>query len=207
MSDAAERLLEIEAREWAHSLFPLPAGRDKAGNDLPRLPQQSTDCLVDADSRQPHDRQKSQRGFAVIALVNPKTPANIGGVLRASGCYSAALVVLGGPRPERLARLATDTQKAWRHIPHIRIGDVFEALPYDCVPVAIDLLPGARPLPFYTHPERAFYVFGAEDATLGKATTDRCRDRVFVPTNGCMNLAATVNVVLYDRLAKRGWRP
>ena len=124
-----------------------------------------------------------------------QTRANIGGVLRASGCYSAALVVLGGPRPERLARLATDTQKAWRHIPHIRIGDVFEALPYDCVPVAIDLLPGARPLPFYTHPERAFYVFGAEDATLGKATTDRCRDRVFVPTNGCMNLAATVNVV------------
>jgi tRNA(Leu) C34 or U34 (ribose-2'-O)-methylase TrmL len=25
---------------------------------------------------------------------------------------------------------------------------------------------------------------------------------VYVPTIGCMNLAATVNVVLYDRLAK-----
>ncbi|HEJ2451415.1 TPA: TrmH family RNA methyltransferase, partial [Vibrio cholerae] len=25
---------------------------------------------------------------------------------------------------------------------------------------------------------------------------------VYVPTHGCMNLAATVNVVLYDRLAK-----
>ncbi|MBU0538004.1 MAG: 23S rRNA methyltransferase, partial [Gammaproteobacteria bacterium] len=25
---------------------------------------------------------------------------------------------------------------------------------------------------------------------------------VYIPTKGCMNLAATVNVVLYDRLAK-----
>lgn len=29
------------------------------------------------------------------------------------------------------------------------------------------------------------------------------RDVVYVPTNGCMNLAATVNVVLYDRAAKQ----
>ena len=26
---------------------------------------------------------------------------------------------------------------------------------------------------------------------------------VYVPTQGCMNLAASVNVILYDRLAKR----
>jgi tRNA(Leu) C34 or U34 (ribose-2'-O)-methylase TrmL len=25
---------------------------------------------------------------------------------------------------------------------------------------------------------------------------------VYIPTTGCMNLAATVNVVLYDRMAK-----
>ena len=29
-----------------------------------------------------------------------------------------------------------------------------------------------------------------------------CRDVVYIPTNGCMNLAACVNVVLYDRLSK-----
>ena len=58
-------------------------------------------------------------------------------------------------------------------------------------------------LPEYQHPERAFYIFGAEDATLGARVLDRCRDRVFVPTVRCMNLAATVNVVLYDRMAKQ----
>lgn len=142
------------------------------------------------------------RGFAAIGLDNPKTPANIGGVLRACGCYGAALVVIGGPRPERLSKLNTDTQKAWRHIPHVLVADVFDAIPYDAVPVAVDLVDGATPLTRYVHPERAFYIFGAEDATLGKRILDRCRDRIMVPTKFCMNLAATANVILYDRMAK-----
>lgn len=41
-----------------------------------------------------------------------------------------------------------------------------------------------------------------EDGTLREKILSRCRDRVMIPTNGCMNLAATVNVVLYDRTAK-----
>jgi len=147
-----------------------------------------------------------QRGFAAVALVNPKTPANIGATMRACGCYNVSLVVLAGPRPERLAGIPTDTNKTWRHLPHVRVSDVFDAIPYDCVPVAVDMVPDARPLPGYIQPERAFYIFGAEDATLGKAITERCRDKIFVPTNGCMNLAASVNVVLYDRLAKASLR-
>ena len=29
-----------------------------------------------------------------------------------------------------------------------------------------------------------------------------CEETIYIPTEGCMNLAATVNVVLYDRMAK-----
>jgi tRNA(Leu) C34 or U34 (ribose-2'-O)-methylase TrmL len=76
-------------------------------------------------------------------------------------------------------------------------------IPFDCVPVAIDLIDGAQPLQEYKHPERAFYIFGAEDATLGDRVLSWCRDVVYIPTKGCMNLAATVNVVLYDRMAKQ----
>ena len=61
---------------------------------------------------------------------------------------------------------------------------------------------GARPLPEYTHPDRALYLFGAEDGSLSQELRDWCEDVVYIPTQGCMNLAATVNVVLYDRLAK-----
>ena len=140
------------------------------------------------------------RGFSVIALDNPKTPANVGSVLRAAEVYGAGLVVISG---QRYQRAPTDVTKAWRHLPLLQVPDVFDAIPYDCVPVAVELVDGAQPLPFYRHPERAFYVFGAEDATLGKRVLGRCRDRVMIPmARNCMNLSAAVNVVLYDRLAK-----
>lgn len=141
----------------------------------------------------------AMRGFACIGLDNPKTPANVGSVLRASHVYGASMVAISG---QRFKRTATDTTKAWRHIPLVEVEDVFDAIPYDCVPVAVDLLDGAHSLPNYCHPERAFYIFGAEDQTLGKRITDRCRDKIMIPTRYCMNLAATVNVVLYDRLVK-----
>jgi len=144
------------------------------------------------------------KGFAVIGLDNPKCAANVGGVMRAAGCYGAASVVVAARKKFRYGRLPTDTQKAYRHIPLLHVADVFDAIPHDTVPVGVDLVDGATPLPEFEHPERAIYIFGAEDATLGRAILDRCKHRVVVPTRFCMNLAATVNVVLYDRIAKRG---
>jgi tRNA(Leu) C34 or U34 (ribose-2'-O)-methylase TrmL len=144
------------------------------------------------------------RGFAAIGLFNPKTTHNVGSVLRAAGCYGVSLVAKTG---QRYRNAPTDTMKDFRHLPLLQVEDLFEVIPYDCVPVAVDLIDGAQSLPEYKHPERAFYIFGPEDGTLGKAITDRCRDKVYVPTNGCMNLAATVNVILYDRLAKQILKP
>lgn len=140
------------------------------------------------------------RGYSAIGLHNPKTPANVGSVLRAAHCYDAALIAHTG---NRYRKAPTDTMHAYRHIPLIMVDDLFSVIPYDCVPVAVDLLDDARDLTKYTHPERAFYIFGPEDGTLGKHITERCRDRIFVPTRHCMNLAACVNVILYDRMAKR----
>lgn len=139
------------------------------------------------------------RGYSAIGLHMPKTSANVGCVLRAASVYKAAMVAHTG---NRYRKACTDTTKGFRHIPLIGVDDLFSVIPYDCVPVAVDLLEGARSLPGYTHPERAFYIFGPEDGTLGNEITKRCRDTIYVPTNGCMNLAACVNVVLYDRLAK-----
>ena len=69
------------------------------------------------------------------------------------------------------------------------------------------LIEGATPLPNFTHPKRALYLFGPEDGTLGRKHTDRAQHVVYVPTRCCMNLAATVNVVLYDRQMKRAIGP
>lgn len=140
------------------------------------------------------------KGYAGIGLDNPKNDINVGAVMRAAGVYGAAFVAASG---KRYKSASSDTAKAYKDIPLMRPDDVFDLMPFDCVPVAVDLVEGAIPLPEYQHPERAYYIFGAEDGTLGKRVLSRCRDVIYVPTNGCMNLAATVNVVLYDRMAKQ----
>lgn len=141
-----------------------------------------------------------KRGYAAIGLDNPKNNLNVGGVLRAAQAYDAAMVAMSGDRIKKPG--VTDTGKSYRHIPFLRTDDILDVIPYDCVPVAVDIIPGAISLHKYIHPERAFYIFGAEDATLGTRITSKCRDVIYIPTQICMNLAATVNVILYDRLAK-----
>lgn len=141
-------------------------------------------------------------GYSSIGLVRPKNRFNIGSVLRAAHCYGASLVATENARAR--IKASTDTQKAYRHIPTIRADNIFDAAPYGSTPIAVDLIEGAESLVDFEHPRTAFYIFGPEDGTLGKRVTDRCASAIFVPTNYCMNLAATVNVVLYDRMVKRG---
>ena len=138
-----------------------------------------------------------------MALHNPKTPLNIGHVLRAAGCYDADLIVIAGERGHTAIKsIATDTQKAWRHTPTLCVPDVLDALPIGAVPIAVDLVPEAHSLITFVHPERGFYIFGPEDGTLEESLTERCAVKLMIPTRACMNLSAAVNVVLYDRLAK-----
>ena len=141
-----------------------------------------------------------EKGMCCIGLDHPKSSCNAGAVLRAAGCFGVDMLALSGRRYDKSP---TDVDKVVRRLPLLRVDDLHQVVPFDCVPVAVDLVDGAVPLFDYEHPARAFYVFGAEDATLGRRVLDWCRDRVMVPTAGCLNLAACVNVVLYDRALKR----
>ena len=140
------------------------------------------------------------RGYACIGLDQAKDDKNIGCALRACGVYGASLMAVSG---KRYKGSSTDTMKAYRHVPFLQVNNLKDALPHNCIAVAVDIIKGARPLFNYVHPERAFYIFGGEDRTLGEDVLNWCRDVIYVPTDRCMNLAATVNVVLYDRLSKQ----
>lgn len=104
----------------------------------------------------------------------------------------------------RYKQQCTDTTKAYRNIPLLQTTDLRSCVPYDCCPIAIDLIEGAESLATFKHPNRAVYIFGGEDKTLGKEITSWCKHVVYIPTSHCMNLAATVHVVLYDRMQKLG---
>jgi len=143
---------------------------------------------------------RNKSGYAAIGLYHPKNSINVGSVLRAAGCYDAAMVAFCG---SRYKKAVSDTNKTHNKIPLIRTESLKDIIPYGCVPVAVDLVEGATNIIEYEHPKNAFYIFGPEDGTLGNNVIGWCKDVIYVPTKQCMNLAATVNVVLYDRIFKQ----
>jgi tRNA(Leu) C34 or U34 (ribose-2'-O)-methylase TrmL len=143
--------------------------------------------------------------YVAIGLVNPKNPTNIGGVMRAAGCYNADAVFYSGERANRAMRFQTDTKDVVQRIPLAAVDDLLENIPVGAEVVCVELVEGAIALPQFSHPANAFYVFGPEDGTIPQVIVDLATAVVYVPTIGCMNLAATVNVLLYDRCAKLGF--
>lgn len=142
------------------------------------------------------------KSVACIGLVNPKSPENVGMVMRAAGCYEASNIFYTGTRFDRARQFYTDTKNSHEKIPLKHTDDLLSTVPEDAKIVAVELVEGAVPLMHFNHPEQAYYIFGPEDGSLTQGILDACDCVVYIPTIGCMNLAATVNVVLYDRLAK-----
>ncbi|MGL1956137.1 MAG: RNA methyltransferase [Colwellia sp.] len=154
-----------------------------------------------------------ESSHVTVGLTNPKSPSNVGAVMRAAGCYSVDQVLYTGERYAHAAKFKgakhnTDTKNARDKIPLIASQNFNDIellrarLPVKTKIVCVDLVEGAIPLPYFQHPEQALYIFGPEDGTISQEVIDNADEVVFVPTVGCMNLAASVNVLLYDRLSK-----
>ena len=140
---------------------------------------------------------------SIVALVNPKNPTNVGAVIRAAHCFSTDQIIYTGTRYDRAARFHTDTKNAAAALPVQHTEDIFELIPSDFKIVCIELAVGATALPQFNHPEKTAYIFGPEDGTLSQDTINRADSVVFIATQSSLNLAAAVNVVLYDRQAKQ----
>jgi tRNA(Leu) C34 or U34 (ribose-2'-O)-methylase TrmL len=127
----------------------------------------------------------------------------MGSILRAAGCYQAQSIRYTGERYARAKAFSTDTKNAHLNITVIQVSAVIDPINDEhLTKVAIELVEGATPLPHFEHPEEALYIFGPEDGSIEQDVVDQCDHVVYIPTIGCMNLAATVNVLLYDRMAK-----
>ncbi len=144
-----------------------------------------------------------------VVLMNPKYPHNVGAALRACSCWGVGQlwwtgdrVTLDMPRGQRLPR--EERMKGYRSVQLSRDDRVFERFASASVtPIAVELRPQAESLVTFEHPDNALYVFGPEDGSLSKPVRLLCHRFVVIPTHHCLNLAAAVNVVLYDRRVKR----
>lgn len=141
-----------------------------------------------------------------LGLVNPKSPDNVGSVLRAAANYGVDKVFYTGHRyPRAIERKARSVDMSRKISKDVLISQtqcltdvVSENMKIVCVEFALN----ATPLPKYEHPENALYIFGPEDGSIEQTIIDQADAVVYVPTVGCMNLSASVNVLLYDRLVK-----
>lgn len=152
--------------------------------------------------------EEAVSGIVSIGLVNPKTPANVGSVMRAAGCFGAGSIYVSGPRFPRRQKYATDPAKLFRGdlVPVDDLYDVVIGEPPESL-VAVELGYGGVLLPEFAHPRDAFYLFGPEDGSIPPRIVDRCRHVVRIPMahpapGACLNLAAAVNIVLYDRCVR-----
>ncbi|MCW8933558.1 MAG: TrmH family RNA methyltransferase [Gammaproteobacteria bacterium] len=141
-----------------------------------------------------------------IGLSNPKSPDNVNSVRRAAGNYRVDSIYYTGSRYPRALKLNPGFAKINRDvslsIPVNSVDDLFDQVTGKMQIVCVEFAQGAIPLPEFKHPDNVMYIFGPEDGTLSQEIIDSADSVVYIPTIGCMNLAATVNVVLYDRLSK-----
>ena len=141
-----------------------------------------------------------------IGLSNPKSPENVGSVLRAAGNYRVNSVLYTGQRYERALKLNPDipnvSRKVSENVSLTSVESLVEDVPDDLKIICVEFAMDAISLPQFQHPEKACYIFGPEDGNISQDIIDSADAVVYVPTVGSMNLAASVNVVLDDRLAK-----
>lgn len=144
----------------------------------------------------------TDRGVAAVGLCNPKSPANVGAVLRAAGCYGVEHIYYTGTRFTMASKYQTDPQQISKKVQLQEVDSFVPLRSKHQKLICIELVEGAVPLPQFEHPENALYIFGPEDGSAPQSVVDAADAVVYIPTIGCMNLAATVNVLLYDRMAK-----
>jgi tRNA(Leu) C34 or U34 (ribose-2'-O)-methylase TrmL len=143
------------------------------------------------------------RGYFAIGMYKPKRNVNLGTLWRHAHAFGAAYIFTIGAR---YTPQASDTSKAWRHVPYFPYSDWHAFLasrPFDCPLIGIEYLEDARVLPMYTHPERAIYILGPEDGTLGETVLSCCQSVVRIPSYHCLNVAGAGTAVMYDRCSKR----
>ena len=142
------------------------------------------------------------RGYCGIGIYNVKNAVNVGGLWRHAQAFGASFVFTVG---KRYQKEASDTTKAYRHLPMWQYKDADDFLthrPRDCRLIGVEIDDCSTPLEAFVHPERAIYLLGAEDHGIPSWLLEKCQAVVEIPTRFCLNVASTGAVVLYDRTVK-----
>ena len=135
-------------------------------------------------------------GYFGIALFEPKTPENIGLVLRNAQCFGVDIIYLIG---KRFKKTPTNTTKTERHIPIIECSDIKDFknhIPVECKIIAVEV--DGHEINNFVHPKQCVYLFGGEDRNVPKEFNKRIK----INTSHCLNMAVSTAIVCFDRTNK-----
>lgn len=148
-----------------------------------------------------------------IIMYNPKYPHNVGAAVRACSCFDAKVIVWTGNRvltpSEAKETLGTkyrlpreERMKGYKHVQMVKDEYPFNRFSKYVTPVAVEVRENAEILPHFIHPPNPVYVFGPEDGSIPQTYLNHCHRFLVIPSPYCLNLAASIYVVLYDRISK-----
>lgn len=146
--------------------------------------------------------------YTGIGILNPKTPQNVGTLLRTAFNLNADFIFMIGMRYKR--RQASDTVAATLQIPFYEF-DTFEDFnnhrPKGAQLVAIELDERAKSLDTFVWPKQSIILLGAEDNGIAPKYLARCQHIVQIPSNHCLNVSAAGAIALYHRNLQLATKP
>jgi tRNA G18 (ribose-2'-O)-methylase SpoU len=139
-------------------------------------------------------------GYFQIGIYQSKTPENIGTLWRSAYQLGASGIFTIG---KRYGQQASDTVKAFRHIPLVNYRDFdhfLSARPVGSLLVGVEM--GGTALSQYKHPKAAIYLLGAEDRGLPLEIQAQCQAIVSLEAVNTLsyNVAVAGSLVMYSRV-------
>lgn len=178
----------------------------------PTEPHYDPEKLAEGDHRNVVDKYRYWRQEAIIADLNSSRSGfhiaientghdfNVGSVVRTANAFNAGGVhIVGRRRWNRRGAMVTDR---YLTVDYHRTATEFLtwARAEELAVVGVDNLPGSRPLPTTTLPQRCVLVFGEEGPGVSPQLWAECDLRVAIPQTGStrsVNLGAAAAMVMY----------
>jgi len=86
------------------------------------------------------------------------------------------------------------------------LDDFLTHRPIDCQLIGVELCEQATPLEEFSHPDRAQYILGPENGSLGAKVLSHCQSIVSFDSKFCVNVAIAGSITMYDRSLKNRLR-
>ncbi|MBM9469561.1 TrmH family RNA methyltransferase [Nakamurella leprariae] len=137
-----------------------------------------------------------------VAIENFAHDANIGTVVRTANAFAAQAVhIVGRRRWNRRGAMVTDRYQHLHHHPHVP-ALLTAAAEHDLVVVAVDNLPGARPLETVALPRRTLLLFGQESIGVTDAAREGAAFTVSIAQFGSTR---SINAGVAAGIAMHAW--